>query len=315
VLNTNVTGINYTGSRVSMGGLSLNCLVFNYVVSSGDTSRTTIEATAITLANSATITVGGSVMNDANTPLTGKSLMGFGVDKDAPTLLSSSPADGASAVAVDANIALTLNSPISQYISVTSKACSSNVVTLTTAAAHGLDVGDRIAVLQVDPDMDSFDNETYLLASGTAGSTLVYAKTCTTSLASASGGAVAPSRVISIGADADTNKTVTNVVLASNVATLTSASHGFVVGDTVVVDGVAVELVVVVGVVVVGVVVVGVVVVGVVVVGVVVVGVVVVVVVGVVVVGVVVVVVVVGVVVVVVVGVVVVVVVMGAGPY
>ncbi|MDA0298446.1 MAG: Ig-like domain-containing protein [Actinobacteria bacterium] len=240
VLNTNATGINYTGSLASLGGPSNNCLVFNYVVASGDTPQMTIEATAITLANSATITVGGSPMNAPSTSLTGKLLTGFGVDKDPPTLLSSLPADAAETVAVDANLALTFNSLISQYISVTSKACSSNVVTLSTAAAHGLDVGDRIAVLQVDPGMDSIGTATFLLASGTTGSTLVYAKTCTTSVASASGGAVAPSRVISIGADADTNKTVTNVVLASNVATLTSASHGFVVGDTVVVDAVAV---------------------------------------------------------------------------
>ena len=244
VLNTNATGINYTGSLVSMGGLTNNCLKFNYVVASGDTSRMTIEATAITLAPGATITVGGIAMNDPNTLLTGKLLMGFGVDKDAPTLLSSSPIDGTSAVAVDANFALTFNSPISQYISVTSKSCSSNVVTLTTAAAHGLNEGDRIAVLQVDPGMDSIGTATFLLTSGTAGSTLAYAKTCANSAASPSGGAIAPSRVISIGADTDTSKNVTNVVLASNVATLTTeAAHGFVVGDTVVVDAVAVDAV------------------------------------------------------------------------
>ena len=241
VLNTNATGINYTGSLVSMGGLTNNCLKFNYVVASGDTSQMTIEATAITLAPGATITVGGIAMNDPNTLLTGRVLNGFGVDKDAPTLLSSSPIDGTSAVAVDANFALTFNSPISQYISVTSKSCSSNVVTLTTAAAHGLNEGDRIAVLQVDPGMDSIGTATFLLTSGTAGSTLAYAKTCANSAASPSGGAIAPSRVISIGADADTNKNVTDVVLASNVATLTTeAAHGFVVGDTVVVDAVAV---------------------------------------------------------------------------
>jgi hypothetical protein len=148
VLNTNTTGISFTGSLVSLGGLTNNCLLFNYVVASGDTSQMTIEATAITLANSATITVGGVAMNDANTLLTGRLLNGYGVDKDAPTLLSSSPVAGASAIAVDANIALTLNSPISQYINVTSKACASNTVTLTTASAHGLNEGDRIAVLQ-----------------------------------------------------------------------------------------------------------------------------------------------------------------------
>ena len=42
VLNTNATGINYTGSLVSMGGLTNNCLKFNYVVASGDTSQMTI---------------------------------------------------------------------------------------------------------------------------------------------------------------------------------------------------------------------------------------------------------------------------------
>ena len=239
VLNTNTTGVNYTGSSMGMGGLSFNCLVFNYVVASGDTSQMTIEATSLTLANSATITVGGFAMNDANTALTGKLMTGYGVDKDAPTLLSSSPADQATAVPVDANVALTLNSPISQYINVTSKACATNTVTLTTAAAHGLGAGDRIAVLQVDPGMDSSGTATFMLTSA-SGSTLEYAKSCTNSAASVSGGAVAPSRVISIGADADTNKTVTNVVLASNVATLTSASHGFAVGDTVVIDAVAV---------------------------------------------------------------------------
>ena len=172
VLNTNATGIDYTGSLVSMGGLNDNCLKFNYVVASGDTSRMTIEATALTLASSATITVGGIAMNEPNTILTGRLLNGYGVDKDAPTLASSSPADTASAVAVDTNFALTLNSPISQYINVTSKACATNTVTLTTSAAHGLEEGDRIAVLQVDPGMDSNGTATFLLASGTTGSKL-----------------------------------------------------------------------------------------------------------------------------------------------
>lgn len=56
---------------------------------------------------------------------------------------------------------------------VNNKALTSNVVTLTTAAAHGVAVGETVSVTGVGAPFDG----TYVTTSGTTGSTLKYAKT------------------------------------------------------------------------------------------------------------------------------------------
>jgi hypothetical protein len=59
--------------------------------------------------------------------------------------------------------------------SVSNKALTSNVATLTTAAAHGFDVGDTVAITGVD----STFNGTYTIASVPSTTTFTYAKTAT----------------------------------------------------------------------------------------------------------------------------------------
>lgn len=63
-------------------------------------------------------------------------------------------------------------------------ALTDNVVTLTTAAAHGYAVGDSVVIAGLvngaeDASADAALNGTYTLTTGTTGSTLKYAKTAT----------------------------------------------------------------------------------------------------------------------------------------
>ena len=63
-------------------------------------------------------------------------------------------------------------------------ALTDNVVTLTTAAAHGYAVGDSVVIAGLvngagDASADAALNGTYTLTSGTTGSTLKFAKTAT----------------------------------------------------------------------------------------------------------------------------------------
>ena len=72
---------------------------------------------------------------------------------------------------------------------ITNKALTANVATLTTGAAHGLTVGETIAVFDVD---DTFDG-TYVVKSGSTGTTLKY-DLVSASVASASVSSVASYR-------------------------------------------------------------------------------------------------------------------------
>jgi hypothetical protein len=72
---------------------------------------------------------------------------------------------------------------------ITNKALTANVATLTTGAAHGLTVGETIAVFDVD---DTFDG-TYVVKTGSSGTTLLY-DLVSASVASASVSSVASYR-------------------------------------------------------------------------------------------------------------------------
>jgi hypothetical protein len=72
---------------------------------------------------------------------------------------------------------------------ITNKALTSNVATLTTSAAHGLTVGETIAVFDVD---DTFDG-TFTVKTGSSGTTLLY-DLVSASVASASVSSVASYR-------------------------------------------------------------------------------------------------------------------------
>jgi hypothetical protein len=121
--------------------------------------------------------------------------------------------------------------------SLTNKALTSDLATLT-ASSHGFSVGQTVAITNVD----STFNGTYTISATTA-HTFSYAKVATgvTSTATTTGTATrGPGYSVVSSLDSGTSvATVTNKVLTSNVATLTTqAVHGFVVGQEVFVTGV-----------------------------------------------------------------------------
>lgn len=95
-----------------------------------------------------------------------------------------------------------------QFASVTNKALTSNVVTLTTAAAHGLSVGKTVSITNVDTTF----NGTYVVLSVPTTTTFTYSKTAT-----------------DVGSAAVTSSwTITNKQLGGGIATITtSTNHGF----------------------------------------------------------------------------------------
>lgn len=106
-----------------------------------------------------------------------------------------------------------------QFASVTNKALTSNIATVTTAVAHGLSIGDTVSITNVDTTF----NGTYVVLTVPTTTTFTYAKTFTN---------VASTAVTS-------SWTITNKALNSNIATITtSASHGFVAGKYVTISGV-----------------------------------------------------------------------------
>ncbi|MFM8645565.1 MAG: hypothetical protein ACKODN_10250, partial [Actinomycetota bacterium] len=70
-LNSKVAGVAWAGVRATSTpappGVTNNCMEFVYTVAGGDTSQVGLQATGITLANSATLTVTGFATIDAAT--------------------------------------------------------------------------------------------------------------------------------------------------------------------------------------------------------------------------------------------------------
>ena len=100
------------------------------------------------------------------------------------------------------------------------KVLTDNVATLTTSSAHSFLIGDSIAVTNVD----AIFNGTYTITSIPTATTFTYAKTATN---------VASARI------GDKTFSINNKALVSEVATLTTtATHTYLVGETVVVTGV-----------------------------------------------------------------------------
>jgi serine protease len=112
-------------------------------------------------------------------------------------------------------------------VTITNAALTSNVATLTTSVAHLLQVGDRIEVSGVS----STFNGIFTISSVPTSTTLTYAKTATNVTSFATSG-----ELVTYGFN--TNKSITNKELSSNVATLTSSNHGYSIGDKVWVFGV-----------------------------------------------------------------------------
>jgi hypothetical protein len=108
---------------------------------------------------------------------------------------------------------------ISERVLITNKRIASGAATITTATPHGLSPGQVVLIRNVDQTF----NGQYIIASTPTTTTLTYAKS----------GTVAPTAV------SVNTRTVTNKQLVDYVATLTtSGSHGFSVGQRVVISGV-----------------------------------------------------------------------------
>ncbi len=244
-LNSRPGGIAWAGALRSRGsGLTNNCLSFAYTVLGDDTSQSALTATALTLDNSATLTVvgfdtiiaestviSGGVLSSSSVPLA--------VDVTAPTAASLTPVDGGTAVNTSSNLVLTTSEATTPYISVVSRSCASGT-TATVVAAHNHDiaVGDLLYPNLVGPGYDSgTGGKTYFRVTAVSGRSISYAVACTTESSTFTSGVVAPLRYVSVAEDADVSKTISNIAVASNVATLTSNSHGFEAGDTVIITG------------------------------------------------------------------------------
>ena len=248
------TGISWGGTRSSLGvGLTDNCLVFPDTVLSSDTSQSALTATALTLDNSATLTVVGfDTITAPSTAIFAGILCSAGncgggsvtlsVDVTAPTASTFLPAVAASFVVTSSNLVLTTSKATTPYVSVSSRSCTGgNTATVVAQRNHDIAVGDLVYPLLIGPGYDSgTGGKTYFRVTAVSGRSISYAIGCTNESSAFASGGIAPLRYVTVGEDADTAKTISgNIVIASNIATLTSTGHGFVVGDVVVIAGLA----------------------------------------------------------------------------
>jgi hypothetical protein len=81
-----------------------------------------------------------------------------------------------------------LNNPFSAALTVSNKALTTNVATITTSAAHGLFVGDTVKITGVD----STFNGTWAITTVPSTTTFTYARTAANVTSAASGGSVFP---------------------------------------------------------------------------------------------------------------------------
>jgi hypothetical protein len=113
--------------------------------------------------------------------------------------------------------------------SISNKALTTNLATITTSALHGItQVGTMVTIQGVDTVFDG----TYLIHSIPTTSTFTYVKTN----ANVTSAAVSPVGIATFntGASGFTGGLVTNKVVQNNIATITTgAAHGLVVGDAV----------------------------------------------------------------------------------
>ena len=82
-----------------------------------------------------------------------------------------------------------LNNPFSAALTVSNKALTSNVATITTSAAHGLFVGDSVKITGVD---NTF-NGTWTITTVPTSTTFTYARTASNVTSASSSGSVYPS--------------------------------------------------------------------------------------------------------------------------
>ncbi|NBR76590.1 MAG: hypothetical protein EBT73_04510, partial [Actinobacteria bacterium] len=246
VLSTRAAGVAWGGIRQSQGGMN-NCLEFSYVVAADDTVPTPneVKATGITLANSAqlqitgfdTITAASTSLSPAQPLSGGNPPATLSLDLADPTLSSSTPADNAANVAYGNDLVLTFNERVTPSVGLASRSCSGGTATVTTMRNHNISVGELVAPLQVGPGYDASGLTSFYRVTAVVGRNVSYAIACANEASTITGGVLIPVRYVTVAEDADTAKNLSNLVIASNLATLTSNGHGFEVGDTVVVEG------------------------------------------------------------------------------
>ena len=128
-----------------------------------------------------------------------------------------------------------LHAVLGLAFTVTNKALTSNVATLTLSVTHDLQIGDTVNVTGVDATF----NGTFVITAVT-GTTISYADTAANVGSVASGGTVAFVANYSgfVALVVGSVATITNVALTTNVVTITtSAAHGFAVNQEVFISG------------------------------------------------------------------------------
>jgi len=225
------TAVNYAS------GTGTGTLTFTYTVQAADTSPDLdIAGTNALALNGGTITGGVTpAVLTLPTPGTPSSLAGskaIVIDNFAPSLAGSNPADDGIGVVLAANLILAFTEPVVAVVSknihivptintktITTAALATNVVTLTTSAAHGYSANNFVTISGMT---NAVFNGAYLIASVLSSTTFTYARTN----ADIASGAASGTAIMTNA------KTITTAALTSNVVTLTtSATHGYLVND------------------------------------------------------------------------------------
>ena len=108
---------------------------------------------------------------------------------------------------------------------INNKAITTNLATITTSAAHGITQVGTIVTIQ---GVDAIHDGTWAVNSIPSGTTFTYVSTTATQ----SSTAVSPVGLATFNTSTFSGFAVTNKVVQNYVATLTTAAHGFSVGDT-----------------------------------------------------------------------------------
>lgn len=185
-------------------------------------------ATASTSPTTGALTVVGGVGIQGDVNIQGNIVFGGeGTQVGTANLAVEAPfiftGDGSTSLTNDLGVVTEGKYTVSGFIpsrKVVNKSLTDNVATLTTEVAHGFVTGDSVAVANVDATF----NGTYTITGAPTTTTFTYAKTAS------------PVSSTRIG---DQTFSINNKLLVSEVATLTTtATHPYLLGETVVVTGV-----------------------------------------------------------------------------
>ena len=112
---------------------------------------------------------------------------------------------------------------------ISNKAITTNLATITTSASHGITQVGTIVTIQ---GVDAIHDGTWAVNSVPTGTTFTYVSTTATQSTTA----VSPVGTATFNTSTSSGFAVTNKVIQNYVATLTTAAHGFSVGDMLIVN-------------------------------------------------------------------------------